>query len=260
MEKSVELPLRRDFGTRGEMALYLASQFPHAEGDLSPILGGRSVADRKLASFRASEYVGTRNFLNGTVSRLSPYLRHGVIRLANVRRSVSASLTKFIQELAWRDYYQRVYFQIGDAVWSDREEYKTGIPASGYKAEVPADVVEGRTGLACIDAFTADLQADGYLHNHARMWFAAYLVHWRRIRWQAGAKFFLRHLLDGDPASNNLSWQWVASTFSNKPYIFNRENLERYTAGEFCADCPSRNKCPFDATYEELSERLFKID
>jgi deoxyribodipyrimidine photo-lyase len=103
----------------------------------------------------------------------------------------------------------------------------------------------------------------GWLHNHARMWLASYVVHWRRVRWQAGARWFLRHLLDGDPASNNLSWQWVASSFSHKPYIFNRANLERFSGGRFCGDCPRAGRegtagCPFEASYEELQERLFR--
>jgi deoxyribodipyrimidine photo-lyase len=95
------------------------------------------------------------------------------------------------------------------------------------------------------------------------MWLAAYVVHWRRVRWQAGARWFLRHLLDGDPASNNLSWQWVASSFSHKPYLFNRANLERFSSGRFCAVCPLAERrgaggCPFDASYEALQARLFR--
>ena len=94
-------------------------------------------------------------------------------------------------------------------------------------------------------------------YGHARMWLAAYVVHWRRVRWQAGARWFLQHLLDGDPASNNLSWQWIASTFSHKPYIFNKENLQRYTENVYCEHCPLRNSCPFDATYEQITKKLF---
>ena len=101
------------------------------------------------------------------------------------------------------------------------------------------------------------MRETGYLHNHMRMWMAAYIVHWRKIRWQAGAKWFLEHLLDGDPASNNMSWQWVASTFSHKPYFFNRENLERYTDGVYCKECPLYRNCDFEGSYEQLEEKLF---
>ena len=88
---------------------------------------------------------------------------------------------------------------------------------------------------------------------------AAYLVHWRRVHWRAGADWFLEHLLDGDPASNHLSWQWVASSFSHKPYFFNRQNLERYSNGRYCQKCPSHESCPFELSYEQLEQQLFKV-
>ncbi len=136
---------------------------------------------------------------------------------------------------------------------------KTGFRAEDYEDELPEDLAAGETTLRCMDSFADDLASHGWLHNHARMWLAAYLVHWRRARWQTGARWFLQHLVDGDPASNNLSWQWVASSFSSKPYIFNRENLERYTDSVYCRACKhaAAGTCPFEATYEELSDELF---
>jgi deoxyribodipyrimidine photo-lyase len=91
------------------------------------------------------------------------------------------------------------------------------------------------------------------------MWLGSYLVHWRRVQWQTGARWFLQHLLDGDPASNNLSWQWLASSFSSKPYIFNRANLERFSSGRYCRSCQAAaaGTCPFEASYEALQEQLF---
>ena len=105
------------------------------------------------------------------------------------------------------------------------------------------------------DQFIAVLLQTGYLHNHARMYVAAYVVHWCRVSWQAGARWFLHHLLDGDPASNNLSWQWVASTFGNKPYIFNLDNLRKYADGG--TNTTARDNAVLDASYEELADRLF---
>ena len=225
--------------------------------------GGRAAALAALARIRPARYGGSRNFLDGAVSRLSPYLRHGILSLAEVRDAAlgaakPSEVYKFVQELAWRDYYVRVRRVAGDRVWDDAEAYKTGFRAAAYASDLPPDVADAATGAACIDSFTTELIETGYLHNHARMWYAAYVVHWRRVRWQAGAAFFLRHLLDGDPASNNLSWQWIASTFSHKPYIFDRANLERYTRGAYCARCPLANGgCPFDASYAQLDARLF---
>lgn len=111
-----------------------------------------------------------------------------------------------------------------------------------------------QTDNPCINAMIRQLYETGYLHNRLRLYLAGYTVHWRGIKWQAGASWFLEHLLDGDPASNNLSWQWVASTFSSKPYIFNQENMEKYLADFPGYDSPHPD---FAGSYEELAERLF---
>jgi deoxyribodipyrimidine photo-lyase len=250
-----------------ELRRLLVAEFPEISDEVHTKTqrGGRIAALQVLRKVKPQAYERSRNFLNGEVTRLSPYLRHGVLTLAEVRdfalvqvmRSDEAG--KFISELGWRDYWQRLYVQLGDGIWKDREAYKTGFAASHYKNELPQALLEGTTSLACMDSFSRELHETGYLHNHARMWMAAYVVHWLGVRWQAGARWFLSHLLDGDPASNNLSWQWVASTFSNKAYIFNRENLERYSGGSFCRACVHARdgSCPFEASYEALSEELF---
>ncbi len=258
--------LRRDFATRDEMITYLKEQFPEAithDYHASETLGGRKAAEQALAKIDPLTYARTRNNLNGAVTRLSAYLRHGVLSLADVRdfalrksRRVQDA-EKLVTELAWRDYWQRKYAEIGDGIWVDQEDYKTGYSAKHYADELPDDIEKGETGLVCIDSFSRELHETGYLHNHARMWMAAYIVHWRRVKWQAGAKWFLIHLLDGDPASNNLSWQWVASTFSHKPYFFNRENLEKFTDGVYCENCPLYGKCNFEGSYEALEVDLF---
>ncbi len=261
-----ERTLRRDFSSREELADYLRTEFAEVVNDspISPIVGGRRAALERLHSIDPVAYARSRNHLKGRVSVLSPYLRHGVLTLSEVRDyalsrvNVPEQAEKFINELGWRDYWQRLYRQLGKRIWSDLETYKTGHAARTYAAELPQDVEQGHTGLACIDGFSRQLNETGYLHNHARMWLAAYLVHWRKVGWQRGAAWFLRHLLDGDPASNNLSWQWVASTFSHKPYFFNRENLERFTSSEFCSSCKLRQACPFDKSYEQLEVQLFR--
>ena len=267
---------------------------PHSVCLMPPLptaSGGRRAAEIRLAAIDPARYAASRNHLDGAVTRLSPYIRHGVLTLAEVRDAVFERLRamappaagvqgelfagqnpargwsaaqrrageKLISELGWRDYWQRLWHQLGDGIWHDREPLKTGLPPEAYAAELPAELAAGATGLACIDGFAAELCGTGWLHNHARMWLAAYVVHWRRVRWQAGARWFLQHLLDGDPASNNLSWQWVASSFSQKPYLFNRANLERFGGGRFCQGCPKALAgCPFEASYEVLQERLFR--
>ena len=206
------------------------------------------------------EYGRSRNYLAGAVTRLSPFLRHGILSLAEVRDDAVAkagkasACFKLIQELAWRDYYQRLWLLLGEQVWSDLEPYKTGFAASQYAPEIPADILSGSTGIDYIDYFVNQLYTTGYLHNHARMWMAAYIIHGRRVQWQAGARWFYSHLLDGDEASNNLSWQWCASTFSHKPYVYNRETVVKFSGGQFAEHQAAD---PFDTDYETLARSLF---
>jgi deoxyribodipyrimidine photo-lyase len=258
--------MRNDFSDRNELIAYLREQFPQAaerDDQISETIGGHKAATQALQKVNPVAYAKTRNLLTGAVTRLSPYIRYGVLSLREIKDYVLDQVenhqdaSKLINELGWRDYWQRLYGKLGDDIWQDQEEYKTGYAPLEYAPNLPPDIIEGSTGMVCIDSFSRELRSTGYLHNHIRMWLAAYTVHWRRIRWQAGAKWFLQHLLDGDPASNNMSWQWVASTFSHKPYFFNRENLERYTKGIYCQKCPLYGHCDFEGSYEELEQRLF---
>lgn len=252
--------MKRAFANREELIGYLREQFPAAaavDDHISPTRGGRQAAEALLRQVDPLAYAQTRNHLEGSVTRLSPYIRHGVLTLAEVRDYLLAQVSapeeafKLIQELAWRDFFQRVYVENGDAIWEDMGPYKTGFTAADYADTLPEDIRAGETGT-CLDPFIRQLYQTGYVHNHARMWLAGYVVHWRRVKWQAGAKWFLEHLLDGDPASNNLSWQWVASTFSHKPYFYNLENLQKYGAQTAGFD----NQI-FVGSYPEIERRLF---
>ena len=257
--------LPRTFKSRAELNALLQQEFPDAQGELSPICGGRKAGEMRLSKVDPSRYARGRNHLSGAVTGLSPYIRHGVLNLAEVRDAVFRRIsrrddgTKLINELGWRDFWQRMWQELGDAIQQDQEEHKTGHAAGSYAKQLPDDVRNGTTGLACMDGFRDELVTTGWLHNHARMWLASYLVHWRRVHWSAGADWFLEHLLDGDPASNHLSWQWVASCFSHKPYFFNRDNLERYSNGRFCRQCSSAQHCPFEGSYAELENQLFAV-
>ena len=255
--------LQKNFANRDELIGFVASIASwQKDFSVSEIIGGEKSALKKLSQIDPLNYVKSRNYLDGKVTQLSPFIRHGILSLNLVRKAALAKtdkpqqIEKFIQELAWRDFWQRIYFAEPQKIWQDIEDYKTGFCAADYCDQLPQDILDATTPNACINQFILQLTKTGYLHNHARMYLASYIIHWRRVKWQAGAAWFLHHLLDGDPASNNLSWQWVASTFSNKPYIFNLENVAKY--GDSTLDVTRENNPEIDFSYEELSKKLFK--
>ena len=254
MSKSFKLSIPAE---RAERLHYIRRMFPQATGVAlgDNWRGGRQEAQKRINTLDAVAYTRNRNFLNGSVSKLSPYFRHGCITLKeasdNVRNRFGEQSQKFVQELAWRDYWRRVWYQLGNGIFSDIEDPKVVL---GDKP-MPEYISQGITGLPCMDGIIRDLMLEGYVHNHGRMWFAAYVVHWLKVDWREAADWFENNLLDGDKASNHLSWQWVASLFSSKPYYFNQENLSRFTGDKYCAACTV--KCPFDASYEVLQVQLF---
>ena len=200
----------------------------HIHETLAPTL---AAAQARIAAVRPAAYARTRNALDGAVSGLSPYITHGFITLADVLAGVAARHSldvqhKFVFELGWRAYFRHVWQHRGEAILQSLRQGP--LPDDAYARELPADIRQGCTGVPMVDEAVRTLYTTGTLHNHARMWLASYVVHVRRVHWRGGADWLYGHLLDGDLASNHLSWQWVAGTGSNKPYLFNAENVARY--------------------------------
>jgi deoxyribodipyrimidine photo-lyase len=185
-----------------------------------------------LHAVRPIEYARTRNHIGGAVTRLSPYLTHGLLRLPDVMTALALGREhKLVFELGWREFFHHAWRHDGDAIFESLHEGP--LPDSAYARELPADIREGRTGVPAIDQAVRALYTEGYVHNHARLWLASYVVHLRKVHWRAGADWLYAHLLDGDLASNHLSWQWVAGTGSHKPYLFNAENVQRYADAQW---------------------------
>jgi len=169
--------------------------------------------------------------LDGAVSGLSPYITHGFVTLPEVLAGVAARHAldvqhKFVYELGWRAYFRHVWQHRGEGIFHSLNEGP--LPEEAYARELPADIRQACTGMPVVDEAVRTLYATGMLHNHARMWLASYVVHIRKVHWRVAADWLYGHLLDGDLASNHLSWQWVAGTGSRKPYLFNADNVARY--------------------------------
>ncbi len=253
------MELKTEFSSREAVTPYLAEALKglySTEPAASAVAGGRAAALETLRTFTAIGY-GRRNFVDAPTSRLSMYLRHGVLSITEVAdhaRSIVGGRERdeFLKQLAWREFFNLVLAQEGAAVLDNLEPAKY---AAHWRATLPDDIREAQTGLPCVDAWVTRLIEDGYLHNHERLWFAAYVTHFRRVDWRAGWDFFREHLLDGDIASNALSWQWVASTFSSKPYFMNQDNIARFSGNRWCALC--RAACPFRKSYKQLERDLF---
>lgn len=189
----------------------------------------RAAALARTATVNPAQYSRTRNYLDGAVTHLSPYITHGLTNVPDVLHSVGERHKlswedKFVSELGWREYFQHAWRCLGDGIWQPQQ----APPAPHYADQLPDDVLRAATGVPIIDAQIQALYSSGYLHNHARMWLASYLVHLRKVDWRAGAQWMYAYLLDGDLASNTLSWQWIAGTWTGKPYLFNAENVLRY--------------------------------
>ena len=196
-------------------------------------------------------YAATRNHLQGAVTHLSPYITHGFMSLPDIARRIAERALlgpgdKLYAEFAWREFYQHVWSHLGERIFDD---IRAPLPGVIYTPTLPEDIRTGATGLPVIDQAVRTLYATGYLHNHARMWLASYIVHFRKVHWRAGADWLYGHLLDGDLASNHLSWQWVAATFSTKPYIFNAENVAKFAPPEWHIAGTA-----LDASYETLEQ------
>jgi deoxyribodipyrimidine photo-lyase len=181
-------------------------------------------------------YAKSRNALRGAVTRLSPYFTHGLLDLPDAlsalqqRHPALGPQHKLVMEFGWREFFAHVWRHQGERIFRD---LRPQIRTERYAMALPADVIGAATGVPVIDAAVRDLYATGYLHNHARLWLASYVVHCRKVHWRVGADWLYGHLLDGELSSNHLSWQWVAGTFSVKPYLFNAENVARYAPADW---------------------------
>ena len=209
-----------------------------AEGDkiraaFTPRMG------RRYANGRNTDHVSGAH---KAVSVLSPYIRRRLVLESEVVAAAIAAhgpedAEKFVQEVVWRGYFKG-WLERRPQVW---DSYRTGLNAD--LADLDRDrrlrrdvdrAINGQTGLECFDAWATELVDTGYLHNHARMWFASIWIFTLGLPWRLGADFFYRHLLDGDAASNTLGWRWVAGLHTRgKPYPADAQNITTFTAGRF---------------------------
>ncbi len=167
--------------------------------------------------------------LLGASIRFRTLLEDEVIAETLVHHSFQVA-EKWLQEVCWRRYWKG-WLEMHPQVWIQWRQRVRSLPQ-----RLPAEtltrveaVMAGESGVACMDMIARELIETGYLHNHARMWWASFWIHVEKLPWELGADFFFRHLLDADPASNTLSWRWVAGLQTRgKSYVVRLSNIEKY--------------------------------
>ena len=202
----------------------------------------RNGALKKLDNFINTElpnYNFKRNFDLGpedksNVSCLSPYISHRLITEYEVSKIVLAKfpyqkVEKYIQEIFWRVYWKG-WLELRPQVWSDfTEDLKALKEDDNYKK-----AINGETQIKCFNDWINELKENNYLHNHTRMWFASIWIFTLNLPWQKGAEFFMKHLFDGDAASNTLSWRWVAGLQTKgKHYVAQAWNISKFTNNKY---------------------------
>lgn len=193
------------------------------------------------------QYGRTRNFINGAVSYLSPYISRGVISTKQVLEHMLdqgfsvEKMESFVQELAWRDYWQQIWISRGSDINKDLRNPQPRADREG----IPSSIVVAGTIISAVDKGIEELYKTGYMHNHLRMYTAALACNLGRCAWGHPAKWMYYHLLDADWASNALSWQWVCGAKSNKLYFANQENINKYCN-------TNQTKTFLDVSYEEI--------
>lgn len=208
----------------------------------------RTAALTRLSDFlphTGRDYASLRNYdLPGHphVSGLSPYIKHRLITeeevlQATLGRFSLSTAEKFVQEVYWRTYWKG-WLEMRPSVWT---MYQSGVQAQWNRVQTEGGLrreweaaCRGDTGIECFDHWANELTSTGYLHNHARMWFASIWIFTLGLPWELGADFFLRHLLDGDAASNTLGWRWVAGLqTAGKTYLARTSNIAKFTKERF---------------------------
>jgi len=192
-----------------------------------------------FANSQLNNYSFKRNFDLGpndksNVSCLSPYISHRLITEYEVAKIVLSNfpyqkIEKYIQEIFWRVYWKG-WLELRPQVWSDFiEDLKTLKEDDNYKK-----AINGETQIECFNDWVKELKENNYLHNHTRMWFASIWIFTLNLPWQKGAEFFMKHLFDGDAASNTLSWRWVAGLQTKgKHYVAQSWNISKFTNNKY---------------------------
>jgi len=184
-------------------------------------------------------YSSKRNYDFGPIARknvscLSPYISHRLINEYEISKKVLSKhpyqrVEKYIQEIYWRVYWKG-WLELRPKVWDDFvEDLSTIEESENYHL-----AINGQTKIECFNDWVKEIKEYNYLHNHTRMWFASIWIFTLGLPWQKGAEFFMKYLLDGDAASNTLSWRWVGGLQTKgKHYLAQTWNISKFLSKQY---------------------------
>lgn len=184
-----------------------------------------------ISQIDPSAYGKTRNYTNGAITRLSPYVSRGFISVKTIFDAIEKldigfdKKLKLYQQLAWREYFQRVWQHLGEHMFDDIKQNQEKVENKGLSLAI----LQAHTGIGALDKAIRELISTGYIHNHLRLYLAAVACNLAKSHWKTPSQWMYYHLLDGDISSNTLSWQWVAGSNSSKKYFANQDNINHYT-------------------------------
>jgi deoxyribodipyrimidine photo-lyase len=193
----------------GELGLEQEVERPLPGGERAGSVRAAAFLDGALRRYAAG---GHDDLAGEGTSRLSPYLRFGCVspRALEAALDDGEGARAFRRQLCWRDFYLHVLHHFPE---NRRQEYQERYRTLAWR-RAPADLErwrQGQTGYPLVDAGMRQLRAEGWLHNRARLVVGSFLTKHLGIDWREGERWFMRLLLDGDPAANNGNWQWIAS-------------------------------------------------
>jgi hypothetical protein len=197
------------------------------------------------------DYSSKRNYDFGpqsreNISNLSKYISHRIINEYDLIREILSeydlqNVDKFIQEVFWRVYWKG-WLEHRPQVWRDFIDSSPNYSEEDYKK-----AIIGETGIECFDDWVKEIKTENYLHNHTRMWFASIWIFTLNLPWELGARFFMKHLFDGDAASNTLSWRWVAGIQTQgKNYLARESNIRKFTNQKYVNTSLNENALPLE--------------
>ena len=185
---------------------------------------GEKAAQTRLATFirdRIAQYQTNRDIpSSGGTSGLSENLTYGEISIRACWHAGDRAMHEgkpgaetFLKELVWRDFAYHLAFHTPRLLTGNWREDWDAFPWNEDQrlAEVHA-WKQGRTGIKFVDAAMREMHVTGTMHNRARMIVASYLTKHLMSHWKIGADWFAHHLIDWDPASNAMGWQWSAGS------------------------------------------------